>query len=410
MMEIELLLDERPRLFKKSVFEDGTIVYTYLPHDRHFGWSIIEKNNKRQVVPAIGKLKYPFEAGFGDDKVYIYPQLTKEAEKIPGGKLLIKYDGYWTMAWEFDGRVVFRTRQKPFIGQKAATAKIIEELNLHERVKKYVKDGYWPMFEIWGPGLKKFGILNGGTRTAELWKELKIDQKAPLTDKEKKLQIIPTVLGAFDIKEKRWLDYTDLLNTFEDLYIAETLKTIGLDDYIPMHPRNVLKTIDYLEKWNLEHGMKRANYYIDDNRIVIEVPKFDNPEAMLEGAVLYAHDKHLYRGFKLKPYTVYVIDTYTKKKPPTWRIRQEVVKAISDEGELYYAKNPYKLTDKVLQYLAEDYEITKDIQKLVEKKTLRILAEIIMKNHPEYLEKHPRDLAKEGWHKSFIGVFVTIRS
>ena len=399
MLYLENMLEERPRLFRKSVLTDGTVVYVYMRHDRYFGWSIIEKDGKKATVPAIGKLQYPFEIEYGDDEVRIVPQLTYEGKKISGGVPLIKYDGFWTMAWRLGENVFFRTRQKPFIGQRAATAKLIKKLRLKEKVKKYVLDDVWPMFEVWGPGLEDFGILNGGTRVEDLAKELGFKER-----------VIPTVLGAYDARENRWLDYDEVVKTFsDDFYVAEPITRLDIgEDYLPMHPRNMLYTVDALEKWNLERGMRKTEYSVKDGKVVVKVPQFDEPGAVLEGAVIFAHDKELYRGFKLKPYTVFVIDVYTKKRPPLWRIRQEVVKVISDIPEEEAPARLDEFLGRVIEYLSEDYEMTKDLRKEVERKASEILAEIILKNHSELVSVHPRELAARGWDKKFIGTFKRV--
>jgi len=400
MFALENLLEEKPRLFRKMVLEDGTIVNVYMPHDRYFGWSIVEKDGKRGVVPAIGKLQYPFEIEYGNDEVRIVPQLTYEAQEVNGGELLIKYDGFWTMAWEFGGKVHFRTRQKPFIGERAATARVVKDVKLAEKVEKFVKDGYWPMFEVWGPGLEDYAILHGDTRVADLARVLGLKDR-----------VIPTVLGAFDVRNERWLDYEEVVDVFGDeFYVAEPLSRLGFgDEWVPMHPRNLLKAVDWMEMLNLKRGMRRADYYVKDGKVVIRVPEFDEPNPVLEGAVLFAHDGAIYRGFKLKPYTVFVIDTYTKKRPPLWRIRQEVVKVISDIDELEAPRRYDEFIGEVVKYLSEDYEMTKELKKEVSRHTAEMLAEIILKNHPEMYTAHPRELAKLGWDKRFIGTFVRAR-
>lgn len=434
------LFDERPDLFRKKTFGDET-VYTFMKRNRYFGWVIIEKNGEKYIVPAIGKLQYGvyfrtssenFDV-FKHPSKYLTPHLGDEAP------LLLKLDGFWLMAYELNDEIYYRTRTNPRIGKKSIIDKVINSRAFpKEDVERMVKDGYWPQFEVWGPELKVYNILFGGTRVEDLVEILGLEGR-----------IFPNVLMIMDAREKKYItDYEKVRRLAEEygLSTAPYLTEIGYHSKtIKLTPENIIEVMTYIQEFNTEHGDVEVEYEPAEYEhpelghmegIRVRIPAKNRVSAVVEGAVAHVYNGPVFEGYKIKPFTVMALDTFAKKYPPFERIKVEVFKVIGDQSPeeilLWMRDCKYagkgepclgRLVSEVIDYLAEDYGVkiieNGEVKRIIPRKMARgvwvdvrkYFADLIVTNYPEIASIHPSDMnRKYGFDGKLIGYIVKKRS
>ena len=434
-MEVLEEFKKKPSLFRKFRYEDAT-VYIYMKKNRLFGWGIMEKQNGGvTVIPAIGKLQYGvyFRTSSEHLDVFYHPSkylLPHEGEKVP---VLLKLDGFWLMGYEVGGKIYYRTRTNPRIWKKSIIDKIINSREFpRKEVESMILDGYWPQFEVWGPGLKTYNILFGGTRVDDLAELLGLSGR-----------FFPSVLMIMDAAERKYItDYEKVKKTAESygLSTAPYLSAIGYPKKrMTLTPGEIISAMTFVEEFNRDHGAPVVEYetieydhpeYGHMKGIRVKIPTSSN--AVVEGAVAHVYNGPYFEGYKIKPFTVMAVDTVAKQYPPFERIKTEVFKVIGDQPpeeilkwmrDCKYAGKDEpclgKLVREVLDYLAEDYGVkiieNSEVKRVIPRKMAKgvwadvrkYFADLIVTNFPEISSIHPRDMNKKyGFDAKLIGYIV----
>jgi len=158
----------------------GSEAIVYMMHDEHLGTVFIK--DKNFITPNMPKL--PYAVNFKIDGVSVkvnglYHKLIPFKDKT--GYYFIKRDGFNLLFYEFNNELIMKTRLLPEASEN--TRKLVNNhlKNELEKIRELVKDGFIPIFEVWGETLKEYDILNGGSKV-KIVKEIEGIDTDPVMD------------------------------------------------------------------------------------------------------------------------------------------------------------------------------------------------------------------------------------
>ncbi|MFA4798626.1 hypothetical protein [Pyrococcus kukulkanii] len=337
----------------------------YMKHDDYFGAGYIPDLNF--FIPNMPKLQYAigYSVDFEGERLIIHNRLSKKAEPFEGRNVraFYKLDGFNLLAYEFDGDVIYKTRKNPEAGKNIRKV-IDDEAFPRENIEEMVRAGYIPVMEVWGPKLREFNIMYGGTDVEKLAEVLGLEG-----------DLFVHVIAVREFDNERFHPF---LHPRDAMHVA---KFFGLDfapvySVIRMRSDEVIRVMAELEEENQRFG-----------------------RAVYEGVVIHAGAGVM---LKVKPFSVMFRDVLAGERPTRSRILREASKALLERDFLTAGREFEGVVEEVLSYLAEDYKITREIVKSVRE----VVAEYIADGLVREGFTDPRGLGIEGVHGKVIGYVV----
>jgi len=324
----------------------------YIKHDEHFGKCLIHESNF--VTPNMPKLHYALSFRVVGETINI-TGLSQELSKYDKAWVFEKRDGFNCLFYEYKGKIIPKTRQSPI-----ATGKIMDIINLREfpydKIKHMVRDGYVPIFEVWGTVLDKFQILHSCINLAEVQKV----ENLP----ELNVDLIAVMEADYETYEYRFLPPKKIIDLSQE-YGLTHVKFHGVTDV------SLDKLLELME----------------------EAEKKNEKTYLTEGYVLHCYPE--YAMFKLKPMAIMVKDIVLSKTVPRDRIVLEISKVALENSILEIMCNPDEYIQEVIEYLKEDYSLTKKHLKKIREVFIDFFAQ-------EYVKHFEEEPWKLGVHSMFI--------
>lgn len=317
-------------------------VIVYMGHDENMGKCLFEDGF---ITPNMPKLQYAIGFEVRDDNLILKNELSEIAMKFFNCKVYVfeKRDGFNLLFYRYKDQVIPKTRLKPIATGK--TSKVIELPEFpYQNVVDMVMDDYIPVFEVWGTKLDELGILHGP-----------VDCKT-VQEKERLPDLNAEVIAIMKA-DYRHHEYT-FIPPEEMIEVASSygLKTVPLHGVVELNPSEVVRLMEYAENLN-------------------------RPTTVIEGFVLHCSSDG-YGMFKVKPYDIMSKDVITSKTIPRDRILLEVTKILLETDVFEVARNPGEYLGQVYDYLKEDFQLTKDIQKKVKLVFAEAVAMELLKRDP----------------------------
>jgi len=307
------------------------------------------------ITPNMPKLKYALSFSVVGEDLRI-TGLNPEIRKFERAYVFEKRDGFNCLFYEYRGKIIPKTRLAPI-----ATGVIGKVMELPEfpmgQITKLVRDGYVPIFEVWGTKLDELGILHGCVDVGRV---------------QEKEGLPPLNVDLIAVMEA---DYNSYQYTFLP---PEKIVDIALD-----YGLNPVKF----------HGTIRVEE--DAITMLMKCCEIENEETTLtEGRVLHCYNGE-YGMFKVKPYDIMKKDVLASKNIiPAERIKLEIQKVLLETDPLEVARNPDEYLRQVEEYLEEDYQLTKEMKKRVRSVFVEEVASRLT---------HLEEPWKHGVHRMFIG-------
>ena len=318
--KIPELFQNKNKIRRKSYQRLGD-VSIYTGRDKNLGKCYFHKDGF--ITPNMPKLFYAFDFFVNlDDKIEI-KGLSRNLPENSKVYIYEKRDGFNCLFYEYDGKIIPKTRMNPI-----ARGMIMSIINLPQfpikRIERMVRDGYIPIFEVWGSKLDKVAAEN----------------------------FIDHVHGSIDMAKVEEAENLPELNV--DLIAVMKIKN---NKYKYMSP-------SFIEKIANNYRLHSVKYhgYIDvtyDKLIeIMDGCQKVNEEAqatITEGRVLHSYLHGEYRMFKLKPMPIMEHDVVQGKTIPMSRIELEISKILLENSINEIIKNPIEHIKEVIKYLSEDF-------------------------------------------------------
>ncbi len=321
------------------------------------------------VTPCMPKLEYAFSFEVVDEELKL-TGLNPKIERYDEAYVFEKRDGFNCLFYEYEGKVIPKTRLAPVA--RGAVAKVVDLPEFPTReVERMVRDGYVPVFEVWGPKLDELGIVHGCVNVRAV------------VERENLPSLNVDLIAVMDA------DYEEC-------------------NYEFLHPSKVIElAVDYGLNPVKFYGKVRVSY--ENVTSLMRFCELKNEEEVVtEGCVLHCYEDGL-RMFKVKPYDVAWRDVVASKTIPRKRIEYEVQKILLEEDVLEVARNPWEYLEEVIRYLEEDYSVGKKLRKKVKD----VFVEVVAREAYEKLKATGEDAVGNPWkyvHGALVGTIKRVAS
>jgi len=359
---LRILNESYKKDWKVKFFPFFGKVKIWMLHDENMGRCVFEDGF---ITPNMPKLRYAIQfSSLGGFRVF--RKLNSAMAKFRRMYVFEKRDGFNLLFYEYKGKIIPKTRMLPIASGKCM--KVVKDPDFPlKRIERLVKDGYIPYFEVWGTRLEKFRIDCGD-----------IDKRA-----------VQEIEGLPDLNvDMIWLKKRD-----------ET----------PVHPREMMKIA---EEYGLNHVKFHGVYNVNADNVIKLMDTAEEKNRgvgrlVTEGYVAHCFLKGEYEMFKIKPYTIMKIDVEkAKKSVPRDVVKREIGKVLLEVDIETIAKNPPEYLRMVLDYIAEEHEVTRKIRKEVSQIFCEVVAREILKSWPNIT---PEMAGRRGFHRMTIGAIIKIK-
>ena len=318
----------------------------YMRHNRDFGKCLIHDGSF--ITPNMPKLSYAVDFKVNEDRI-VLKGLNPILRKFKTAYVFEKRDGFNCLFYQYKDKVIPKTRQNPI-----ATGKLMQIIQLRqfpiENIEKMVKDGFVPVFEVWGTilDLDKFKIVHGPVDI----------------QKVKHLESLPDL--NVDLIAVMKADYKTFTYTYlppdKIIKLAKEydLNSVKFHHVLDVSFQNVLREMKECEDFNLK-----------------------NNSILTEGRVLHCYNGNEYEMFKLKPLDIMKKDVILRSTVPVDRIKAEISKILVENDISEVARNPQEYFEQLLNYLREDYNITRKMKNKVKEIFIETVAWEFLKKYPE---------------------------
>ena len=315
-------------VFRKKTY-NGHNLLVYTGHNEMLG--VVYSPEHDYVSPNMPKIKYAYTFTIKGTDAFING-LSPEAQQFTGqeGYYFVKRDGFNVLFYKppYADRIIPKTRLLPIASEK--TAKVVQLLgdDFLNNVREMVKDGFIPIFEVWGETLKEYEITNGGSKVG-IVKEIEGIDEDPIAE------LIAVRVNTPKFKEK---DYTyNFVPPDELIKLAE--------DYGLKTPPYVKDTVSFKVVKGLIDRVNRVNNEYET--------------IVYEGYVLHVGDWNNYRMFKIKPELVLIKDVALKNienaEELINKVEYEVSKILLDYDVTSIIVRDFdEALDELRKYLSED--------------------------------------------------------
>lgn len=361
-------LFEGKRNIKKTNFRGG-LARVYVKHDGLFGTCLLPDGT---LTPNMPKLEYFFN--ISPDQTREIVRISPSLREVTYSYVFYKLDGFNLIAYPYKGEVIYKTRTLP---EAAGNVKrVLEDPWFpHDAIKELVKDDYIPVLEVWGPKLEKYDILFGGTDVEAFADAFGYDDLN-----------VTLVAMRFPHPEEFYPYYNPAL-------MIKTAGEYGIDP-APLLWKGKLEFVDALR---IMRDMEEEN--------------LDRDKPIFEGAVVHSLGNFKaiikvedYRIYKIKPFSILLKDVIFTRIPPVSRIKLELSKVLLEKNLVEASSMLDETIEEVIEYLAEDYKVTKDLKDAVFRVVRDHLARALGE---ELIYPHPKILAVLGVDKRVIGYYAS---
>jgi len=331
----------------------------YMKRDENMGKCLIHNSNF--VTPNMPKLHYASDFVVQEERL-ILKNINPSAKFFKKAYVFEKRDGFNCLFYLYKNRVIPKTRLSPIASGKIQEIVKLREFPM-ENIEEMVRDGFVPVFEIWGTKLAEYDIMH----------------------------------GSVDVRLVQSLEELPELNT--DL-VAVMKADYEKFNYHFLSPTTMMKLA---KEYNVNHikfhGMIEISME-SINDLMYEAEKRNATVTIREGYVLHCYDGQKYKMFKVKPLSLMQKDVLSSKRTiAKERIQLEISKVLVETDVMEIAKNPVEYLKDVVDYLSEDYKVTNRIRKKVNEVFIDEVAREFAKKYPQY-KTEPWQV---GVHRMFLG-------
>ncbi len=317
------------------------------------------------VTPNMPKLRYALEFA-SVPRFRVFRKLRRELESFDEMWVFEKRDGFNLLFYQWRGRVIPKTRLLPVAGGK--TRRVIESPRFPlSEVEEMVRDGFTPVFEVWGSEVEKEGVKAG-----------RVNKR--VAEELEGLEGFNVDLIGVQVEERggwRWLHPEKSIQLAGEYGLGH-VKLHGVEE------------VSVEAVWRLMWEAERRNVEAGD--------------VVTEGFVAHCYSGEL-KMFKVKAFSV-MRDDVSKTRLSRERVKLEVEKVLLESPIEDVARNPEGYLKQVIQYLEEDVEVSKREKRMVEDVFLEAVAEEVLRVNPDVAGEW---MGRRGWHKRVIGAVLKMK-
>ncbi|RLG87281.1 MAG: hypothetical protein DRO39_00930 [Thermoprotei archaeon] len=382
------------KLERNSIPRYGNIYAdVYMRHNKYMGKAIIRGNERveTQVTPNMPKLRYCIDP----NTLKLMPELAEFTGRV---YIDVKRDGFNLLFYPVHGRdggyvVLPKTRLRVYPSGKIIRALRRMPEDLRRKVEELVGRGYVPVFEAWGSELDEMGIRSGIT-----------DKRATedIEDLPHGVHFEMTHLLRRSGGLREWDNYEPVSPEVRD----EVAREHGID----LVPRYAVIEVEkgkikrVVESSGL-HGVKLPEERDLREFLLKLMSEFDrvNEKCIVtEGSVLHFGENMC----KLKAWKVMKEDIGRRTGiPPIRKISSEYEKMALETSPFDMAKDLDEAYSKLMEYIEEDFQLSKKGKRFVRRVLVDKLATDIIRDTygGEDVGEFMKEMANSGVSRSVIG-------